>query len=45
MGKILLINLSTGKLKEEKLDLRKLKDLIGGRGLGIHYLNKFVDPI
>jgi len=45
LGKIPLVNLSTGKVKEEKLDLRILKDYIGGRGLGIHYLNKFVDPI
>ena len=44
MGKILLVNLSTGKVKEEKFDLRILKDYIGGRRLGIHYLNKFFDP-
>ena len=44
IGKILLVNLSTGKVKEEKFDLRTLKDYSGGRGLGIHYLNKFVDP-
>jgi len=44
MGKILLVNLTTGKVNEEKLDLRILKDYIGGRGLGIYYLNKFVDP-
>jgi aldehyde:ferredoxin oxidoreductase len=36
MGKILLVNLSTDKVQEEKLDLRILKDYIGGRGLGIH---------
>ena len=44
MGKILRVNLSTGKVQEEELDLRILKDYIGGRGLGIYYLNKFVDP-
>ncbi len=31
-------------MKEERLDSRVLKDFIGGRGLGIYYLNKFVDP-
>ncbi len=45
MGKILLVNLSNGKVKDAKLDLRTLRDYVGGRGLGIHYLNKFVDPI
>ena len=44
MGKILLVNLTAGKVTEENLDLQILKDYIGGRGLGIYYLNKFVDP-
>ena len=43
MGKILFINLTAGNGKEERLDSRVLKDFIGGRGLGIYYLNKFVD--
>ena len=43
MGKLLFVNLTAGNVKEEKLDLRILKDYIGGRGLGIYYLNKFVD--
>jgi aldehyde:ferredoxin oxidoreductase len=44
MGKILFINLTTDEMKEENLDLPILKDNIGGRGLGIYYLNKFMDP-
>ena len=43
MGKILFLNLTAGNVKEERLDSRVLKDFIGGRGLGIYYLNKFVD--
>ncbi|MFC1876403.1 aldehyde ferredoxin oxidoreductase N-terminal domain-containing protein [Thermodesulfobacteriota bacterium] len=43
MGKILLVNLTAGKVKVENLDLRILKDYVGGRGLGIYYLNKSVD--
>jgi len=44
MGKLLFVDLTAGNLKEERLDSRVLKDFIGGRGLGIYYLNKFVDP-
>ena len=44
MGKLLFVDLTAGNVKEERLDSRVLKDFIGGRGLGIYYLNKFVDP-
>lgn len=43
-GKILRVNLTTGELKEENLDMKVAKDYIGGRGLGIYYLSKEVDP-
>lgn len=43
-GKILRVDLTTGGLKEEILDMKVAKDYIGGRGLGIYYLNKEVNP-
>lgn len=43
-GKILRVDLTTGKLKEENLDMKTARDYVGGRGLGIYYLNKEVDP-
>ena len=43
-GKILRVDLTTGKLKEENLDMKAARDYVGGRGLGIYYLNKEVDP-
>ncbi|MDP3040824.1 MAG: aldehyde ferredoxin oxidoreductase N-terminal domain-containing protein, partial [Deltaproteobacteria bacterium] len=43
-GKILRVDLTKGELKEENLDGKVAKDYIGGRGLGIYYLNKEVDP-
>jgi len=43
-GRILRINLTTGTLKEEKLDPKVARDYIGGRGLGIYYLNRETDP-
>ncbi len=44
VGKILRVNLTTKKIKEEILDPKVAKDYIGGRGLGIYYLNKEIDP-
>ena len=44
MGKLLFVDLTDGNVREERLNSRVLKDFIGGRGLGIYYLNKFVDP-
>ncbi len=43
-GKILRINLTSGKIGAEKLNPKTAKDYIGGRGLGIYYLLKEVDP-
>ncbi len=43
-GKILRVDLTRGEMKEENLDGKVAKDYIGGRGLGIYYLNREVDP-
>jgi aldehyde:ferredoxin oxidoreductase len=42
--KLLRVNLSTGKSSTEVIPEPVLKDFIGGRGLGIHYLYKEVGP-
>jgi aldehyde:ferredoxin oxidoreductase len=44
MSKILRVNLVNGKSTVESLDPIVAKDYIGGRGLGIYYLNQEVDP-
>jgi len=44
MGKILRVDLSTVKTTEEMLDPDIAKNYIGGRGIGIYYLNKEVSP-
>ena len=44
MSKILRVDLMTGKCTVESLDPIVAKDYIGGRGLGIYYLNQEVDP-
>lgn len=43
-GKLLRVDLTTGTIRDEQLDPQTAKDYIGGRGLGIYYLNKEVDP-
>jgi aldehyde:ferredoxin oxidoreductase len=43
-GKILRVDLTRGKVQEEALDPSVARDFVGGRGLGIHYLLKGVDP-
>ncbi|MBI5441933.1 MAG: aldehyde ferredoxin oxidoreductase family protein [Deltaproteobacteria bacterium] len=43
-GKVLRVDLTRGKVSAEALDPRTARDYIGGRGLGIHYLNREVDP-
>lgn len=43
-GKILRVNLTTGALEDEALDPGVAKHYIGGRGLGIYYLLKEMDP-
>ncbi|GAB6145316.1 aldehyde ferredoxin oxidoreductase family protein [Desulfocicer niacini] len=44
IGKILRVDLTTGVLEDELLDPKVVKDYIGGRGIGIYYLNKEMDP-
>jgi len=44
MSKILRVDLTAGKCIVEPLDPSVAKDYIGGRGLGIYYMNKEVDP-
>ena len=44
MSKILRVDLMTGKCTVEPLDPMVAKNYIGGRGLGIYYLNQEVDP-
>ncbi|MGD9067261.1 MAG: aldehyde ferredoxin oxidoreductase family protein [Desulfobacterales bacterium] len=44
MSKILRVDLMTGKCTVASLDPIVAKDYIGGRGLGIYYLNQEVDP-
>ena len=43
MGKILRVDLTAGVCSKEALDPGVAKDYIGGRGLGIYYLNQEVD--
>ncbi|MEM4882285.1 MAG: aldehyde ferredoxin oxidoreductase family protein [Nanopusillaceae archaeon] len=43
-GKILRINLSSQKISIENLDNNTFKFWIGGRGLGVYYFIKEVDP-
>jgi aldehyde:ferredoxin oxidoreductase len=44
MSKILQVDLTTGTCTVEPLDPIVVKNYIGGRGLGIYYLNQEVDP-
>ena len=44
IGKILWIDLSKQKISEIIPEPEILKKYIGGRGLGIYYLNKLIDP-
>jgi len=44
MGKILLVDLSKGKLKDEALDEELYRDFIGGQGLGARILYEHVKP-
>jgi len=43
-GKILRVDLSRGEIREEPLDPQVARNYIGGRGLGVYYLLKEVDP-
>ncbi len=42
--RVLWVNLSKGSIQIDTPGDRTIKDYIGGRGLGIYYLNRFVDP-
>ena len=44
MGKILWVNLSTGKIKPEKLDEKLCRDFIGGYGIGAKILYDHMKP-
>jgi aldehyde:ferredoxin oxidoreductase len=44
MGKILRVDLTRGEIKEEALDASVARDFIGGRGLGVYYLLKELNP-
>lgn len=43
-GKVLHVDLTRGAIEEARLDPEVAKDYIGGRGLGIYYLRREVDP-
>ena len=43
-GKILRVNLTEGKMREETLEPKVAREYIGGRGLGVYYLNRECDP-
>lgn len=43
-GKLLRVNLTSGKVSTEALDLAAARMFIGGRGLGSFYLRREIDP-
>ena len=43
-GNVLRVDLTGGQIRTEKLDPGVAKTYVGGRGLGIYYLSKEVDP-
>jgi len=43
-GKILRVDLTKGRVQEENLEPRVARDYIGGRGLGVYFLNREMDP-
>ncbi|MHC4617750.1 MAG: aldehyde ferredoxin oxidoreductase family protein [Planctomycetota bacterium] len=43
-GKLLRVDLSSGRISTENLDLALAKKFIGGRGLGTHFLAQEIDP-
>lgn len=44
MGKVLRVDLTRGEIREEALDASVARDFIGGRGLGVYYLLKELNP-
>ena len=43
-GKVLRVDLTSSEVKTENLDERIARKYVGGRGLGVYYLNKEGDP-
>ena len=43
-GQVLRVNLTTGQIKKETLDLQTAQKFIGGRGLGSYLLSKEIQP-
>jgi aldehyde:ferredoxin oxidoreductase len=43
-GKILRVDLTSGAISDEAVDPKVARDYVGGRGLGIYYLNREMDP-
>jgi aldehyde:ferredoxin oxidoreductase len=43
-GNLLRVNLSTGQITTENIDKSIFEDFIGGRGLGISYLHRELEP-
>ena len=43
-NRILRVNLTTGDISREKQDYKVARDYIGGRGLGVYYMLKEVEP-
>src|SRR5680860_811049 len=43
-GKILRVDLTHDRVTEEAVDPKTARDYVGGRGLGIYYLNQELDP-
>jgi aldehyde:ferredoxin oxidoreductase len=44
IGTVLRINLTTGQITKEPLNMEWAEDFIGGRGLGAKYLSEEMDP-
>ncbi|OGP60492.1 MAG: aldehyde ferredoxin oxidoreductase [Deltaproteobacteria bacterium RBG_13_49_15] len=45
IGRMLNVDLSRGRVMEEALDTVAARNYIGGRGLGIYYLNRMASPL
>jgi aldehyde:ferredoxin oxidoreductase len=43
-GKVLFVDVGTGEVREEPLDIQAANDFLGGRGLGAYYLFKLLPP-
>ena len=43
-GKLLRVNLTSGRLATEAIDPKTAAKFVGGRGLGTYYLSREIDP-